>query len=79
MSLSSHWTQLIDPALVHWINLICWGGFIAVVLLHALYVKEFFVIGPWQMIRQHTILGQLVYFWTRPKVVVETETVENAE
>ncbi|MCI8702575.1 MAG: hypothetical protein HFE53_09780 [Turicibacter sp.] len=70
------WTQLIDPALVHWINLICWGGFIAVVLLHALYVKEFFVIGPWQMIRQHTILGQLVYFWTRPKVVVETETVE---
>lgn len=35
------------------------------------------MIGPWQMIRRHTIIGQLVYFWTRPKVVFETKTVEN--
>lgn len=58
------------------INLICWGGFIAVITLHALYIKEFFVIGPWQMIRRHTILGQLIWLWRRPKVVTKTVVEE---
>ena len=71
------WEITMNPVLLHWVNLVCWGGFIAVVFVHSLYLKEFFVIGPWQMIRRHTIIGQLVYFWTRPKVVFETKTVEN--
>ena len=58
------------------INLICWGGFIGVITLHALYLKEFFIIGPWQMIRRHTILGQLIWLWRRPKVVTKTMVEE---
>ena len=58
------------------INLICWGGFIGVIMLHALYLKEFFIIGPWQMIRRHTILGQLIGLWRRPKVVTKTMVEE---
>lgn len=58
------------------INLICWGGFVGVIMIHALYLKEFFVIGPWQMIRRHTILGQLIWLWRRPKVVTKTMVEE---
>lgn len=58
------------------INLIAWGGFIAVIALHSLYLKEFFMIGPWQMIRRHTILGQLIWLWRRPKVVTKTVVEE---
>ena len=45
-----------DRAQWIFIKHICWGGFIGVIMLHALYLKEFFIIGPWQMIRRHTIL-----------------------
>lgn len=62
--------------LVTVINLICWGGFIGVIILHALYLKEFFIIGPWQMIRRHTILGQVIGLWRRPKVVTKTMVEE---
>lgn len=62
--------------LVTVLNLICWGGFIGVIMLHALYLKEFFIIGPWQMIRRHTMLGQVIWLWRRPKVVTKTMVEE---
>lgn len=44
---------------VNGLNILCWSAFILVMFIHALYVKEFFIIGPWKMIRRHTIIGQL--------------------
>lgn len=45
--------------IVNLINILCWSAFIAVIAIHALYVKEFFIIGPWKMLRRHTMIGQL--------------------
>ncbi|EGC92338.1 conserved domain protein [Turicibacter sp. HGF1] len=45
--------------IVHLMNVFCWSAFIAVIAIHALYVKEFFIIGPWKMLRRHTMIGQL--------------------
>lgn len=52
------------------INILCWSAFILVMSIHALYVKEFFLIGPWKMIRRHTIIGQL-YGLVRKEVEIE--------
>ncbi|MDE5977570.1 MAG: hypothetical protein K2G70_03780 [Turicibacter sp.] len=58
------------------IHLICWCGYVGVIWLHFLYIKEFFMIGPWQMIRRHTILGQLIGLFRRPKEVIKVKVEE---
>lgn len=62
------------------INIICWSGFIFVIAVHTLYLKEFFIIGPWQMIRRHTMLGQLYGILTKRKkplteIIVEEKVI----